>query len=386
MKPAVQYDPLSPLVLDDPYPVYAQLREHEPVHWHEEMRSWVLTRYADCHHVLRNHQLFARDWRKAGETLPESSFSVQSLDPPAQTSLRSLFVNALRGQDLALLDHKLRDEVARLLDLWERESTLEVLTQVAAPLSLYAISELLGVEQPELASFAAVSDAIMRSMDVGIDPTTAEPGRIARQELSSLVHSWFLTSGRPGLLADVEREKHRAGVPDLYVRNTMRIMFQGGYSTMVAGIGNVVHTLARRPSVLDQFEDPGLVSTGVDELVRFDGPVQGTSRVATETTQIGDVVVREGEFVLTLFAAANHDPAQFDTPSVIALERTPNQHFGFGWGTHSCIGTLLAQMVLRALVSGLAIRRARLRLAAPPVRRRTATMRSLDVLPVSISR
>src|SRR5687768_16043774 len=111
------------MVLDDPYPVYAQLRDQDPVHWHAGMRSWELTRYADCHRVLRDHRTSARDWRKACEDLPESSFSVQSPDLPTQTSLRSLSVNALRAQDLERLDSLLREEVALLLDLLGPDGT-----------------------------------------------------------------------------------------------------------------------------------------------------------------------------------------------------------------------------------------------------------------------
>lgn len=385
MSSLTAYDPLDPATLANPYPVLAALRESTPVFWHEGMRSWALTRYADCVAVLRDHERFARDRRRTGAVVPEPSLSVQSLDPPQQAPVRSLFMNALRAQNLdAIEDRARRLLTARFAQLGDR-AEFDVMAEVAAPLSVAVISDLLGVDEPDVDSFAAVSDAIMRSMDVGIDPATAEPGRLGRQELSALVESWFRTSGRPGLLAHVREHTHPSDDSDLdlYVRNTARVMFQGGYSTMVAAVGNAVHTLLTHPHALDRMRDPAVLRTGGDELVRFDGPVQGTSRIATVTAEIGGVTVNAGETVLILFAAANHDPAQFPEPERLVLDRSPNRHLGYGWGTHSCIGTAPAQAALRALVASLLKHPAPLLAAGEPQRRRTATMRAFDLLPAT---
>lgn len=385
MSSLIAYDPLDPATLANPYPVLAATRDAEPVFWHEGMRSWTLTRYADCVAVLRDHERFARDRRRAGQVVAEPSLSVQSLDPPAQAPVRSLFMNALRAQDLDGIEHRARDLLARRFDQLEDRGEFDVMAEVAAPLSVAVISDLLGVDEPDVTSFAAVSDAIMRSMDVGLDPATAEPGRIARLELSELVESWFRTSGRPGLLSHVRNHvQQAAGVDlDVYVRNTARVMFQGGYSTMVAAVGNAVHTLLRHPTALERMRDPAVLRTGVDELVRFDGPVQGTSRIATVSCDIGGVAVKAGQTVTVLFAAANHDPAQFPEPERLLLDRSPNRHLGYGWGTHSCIGTAPAQTALRALVASLLERSTPLRAAGSPRRRRTATMRAFDALPAT---
>lgn len=293
-------------------------------------------------------------------------------------------MNALRAQNLDAIERRARQLLAtRFSHLADAE--FNVMTDIAAPLSVAVISDLLGVDESDLSSFAAVSDAIMRSMDAGIDPAVAEPGRIARQELSALVESWFRTSGRSGLLSHV-RQHTKPGTDaslDLYVRNTARVMFQGGYSTMVAAVGNVVHTLLRNPEALDRMRDPAVLRTGVDELVRYDGPVQGTSRLATATAELGDVTIHAGETVLALFVAANHDPAQFPYPDRLMLDRSQGRHLGYGWGTHSCIGTVPAQMVLRALICSLLEHPAPLRAAGTAQRRRTATMRAFDVLPAT---
>ncbi|MFF9887665.1 MULTISPECIES: cytochrome P450 [Streptomyces] len=377
-----RYDPLDAQILRDPYPVLAGLRASEPVFWHQGMQSWALTRYADCVRVLRGHDTFARDPRRTGSTVPEPSLSVQTLDPPQQSRIRSLFMTALRAQDLSALEARARRLVLGRLDAWAGAGPFDVMAEVAVPLSVAVVADLLGVEPPPYAEFAEVSDAIMRSMDGGLDPSLVEPGRIARQRLSELVDGWFTASYRPGLL---ERARQAGPGADpmvrLYVKNTARVMFQGGYSTMAAAVGNAVAVLLARPDVLERMRDAALLATGVDELVRFDGPVQGTTRVAVRACRIGGVEVAAGQKVVPLFAAANRDPDAFCGADRLVLERTPNRHLGYGWGPHACIGTTVAQAGLRALITALNEHPARLVAAGDGVRRRTATMRVYQTLP-----
>ncbi|WP_331720860.1 cytochrome P450 (plasmid) [Streptomyces sp. NBC_01241] len=378
-----RYDPLAAEILRDPYLVLAELRDRQPVFWHTGMGSWALTRYADSVRVLRDHASFARDPRRTGGTVPEPSLSVQTLDPPQQSHVRSLFMTALRAQDLTGVESRARRLLRERLDQLAGVGTFDVMAEIAVPLSVAVVADLLGVEPPPYEEFAAVSDAIMRSMDGGLNPALVEPGRIARQQLSDLVDSWFTASARPGLLAQVRK----AAAPDsdapsrLYVKNTARVMFQGGYSTMAAAVGNAVHTLLAHPGALEQMRDPALLATGVDELVRFDGPVQGTTRTAVYPCRIGGVDIKAGQKVVPLFAAANRDPDAFVRANELVLDRSPNPHLGYGWGPHACIGTTVAQAGLRALVAALNDHPARLAAAGDGVRRRTATMRVFDTLP-----
>ncbi|MFJ2847542.1 cytochrome P450 [Streptomyces griseofuscus] len=350
------------------------------------MNSWALTRYTDSVRVLRDHATFARDPRRTGGTVPEPSLSVQTLDPPQQNAVRSLFMTALRAQDLTVVEDRARLLLRERLDQLAGAGPFDVVTEIAVPLSVAVVAHLLGVEPPPYGEFAAVSDAIMRSMDGGLNPALVEPGRVARRQLSDLVDSWFAASARPGLLARVRQ----AVAPDpdaltrLYVKNTARMMFQGGYSTMAAAIGNAMHTLLTHPGALDRMRDRALLATGVDELVRFDGPVQGTTRTAVRSCRIGGVGIKAGQRVVPLFAAANRDPAAFTRADDLVLDRTPNRHLGYGWGPHSCIGTTVAQAGLRALVTAFNDHPARLTAAGEGVRRRAATMRAFDTLPAAL--
>ncbi|MFH9968553.1 cytochrome P450 [Streptomyces mirabilis] len=381
------YDPLDEATLADPYPQLADLRAQTPVAWHEGMECWLITRYEDCMRVLRDHETFARDPRRLGIQVPDAHLSVQVLDPPQQAGVRSLFMTALHAQDLDALQDRLRQMIRELLAQFAARPVVEAMRELAQPVALAAIAGLLGVTPPPLDEWAEISDTIMRSMDAGLNPELTEPGRRARAQLSHLVASWFTTTGQPaGLLGHV-RARTAGARPEqaAYVRHTARVMFQGGYSTLTAALGNLLHTLAHHPEILPALrERPGLVHTAVDELVRFDGPVQGTTRLAATDITIGDTAVRRGEKVTVLVAAANRDPQTFVTPDRLVLDRTPNRHLGYGWGTHACLGTVMAQRVLAALVDTLLDTQVLPRPAGPAPRRRTATMRTFARLPLSL--
>ncbi|MEU1273571.1 cytochrome P450 [Streptomyces sp. NPDC005799] len=381
------YDPLDEATLADPYPQLAALREQASVAWHEGMECWLITRYEDCLRVLRDHATFARDPRRLGIPVPDAHLSVQVLDPPQQAGLRSLFMTALHAQDLDALQNSVGQVIRERLHLCAAQSVVEAMRELAQPVALAAISDLLGVTPPPLAEWAAISDTIMRSMDAGLNPELIEPGRRARAQLSELVDSWFTTTGRSsGLLGHVRAHTADASPEQAaYVRHSARVMFQGGYSTLTAALGNLLYTLAHHPEIWPALsERPGLVRTAVDELVRFDGPVQGTTRLATGDVTISDVHVRRGEKVTVLFAAANRDPDTFELPDQLVLDRTPNRHLGYGWGTHACLGTVMAQRVLAVLVDTLLDTQTWPCPAGPAPRRRTATMRTFARLPLSL--
>ncbi|MEU2730584.1 cytochrome P450 [Streptomyces griseoviridis] len=383
----VRYDPLDEATLADPYPVLAALRAQAPLVWHDSMECWLVTGYDDCVRVLRDHESFARDPRRLGRTVPEASLSVQVLDPPHQAAVRSAFMTSLHAQNLPALQERVRRDITARLEVLAPQPAWDVMRELAQPVALNAIADLLGVTPPPLSAWVQVSDTIMRSMDGGLNPDLVEPGRLARERLSGLVASWFTTTGSPaGLLGHVRARTADAG-PELarYVVHTARVMFQGGYSTLAAAIGNAVDTLVRNPQAQRSLrEAPQLRSTGVDELVRYDGPVQGTSRLASADVLLGGRTVHRGEKVTVLFQAANRDPAHFENPDRLVLDRSPNRHLGYGWGTHACLGTTVAQRVLVALVDALADHPGLWHPAGPARRRNTATMRAFDQLPVTL--
>ncbi|CUB11028.1 Cytochrome P450 107B1 [Bacillus cereus] len=381
----LRYDPLDTETLLNPYPTYKRLRENAPVFWHEGMKSWVLTRYDDCKEVLRNYELFARDRRRVGGEIPDVRHNVQSLDPPDNVPLRSLLMKAFNSQDINNVREKIHQLIRDIFQKHTSMSEFDFMREVSAPLSLSMTSIMLGVEEPDLDSYLEISEAIARQMDSGLNPENAAPGNQAREKLNELVDKWFEAKDKPGIVSYIRHNAQDANVPEHYIRNTTGTMFNASFGTLYAAFGNVVLALLEHPEVLGRLQDKSLIDTGVDELIRFDGPAQGTSRIATRTTKIRDTVIQRGDIVLTLFAAANRDPEVFPEPDSIVLERSRNPHLGFGWGPHVCVGTFFGKLAIKELILCLLEEKSRLQLVRKPTRRVTATVRSIELLPVSFS-
>ncbi|MEQ1871695.1 MAG: cytochrome P450 [Vicinamibacterales bacterium] len=378
------YNPIAIDTINHPQPVYDEMLAEHPVHWHEQMQCWVVARYDDCRLVLTNHEIYARDWRRVGEELPAFKQSVQSMDPPEQTLLRNLLLNVIKAQPIVDICQRGCELVSRRLAELADADSFDFQREISAPYGLFVVARLLGVPEPNLEEFGRLSEAIARRMDAGLDPSTAEEGDAARHQLYDLVDDWFEQDTTTGVVSVLKAQVAEAGLADHLVRNTVGIVFNAGYSTAYATTGNATLTLLNHPAALARLRDRAIVPSGVEELVRFEGPAQGTSRVATRDTELAGVRIRRGEVVLALFAAANRDPRQFDRPGDLLLDRTPNRHLGFGWGPHACLGALLGQQSLAEYVSCLANLERPLELAGTPRRRRTATLRCLEYLPVRV--
>ncbi|WP_407988396.1 cytochrome P450 [Kitasatospora sp. CMC57] len=370
-------------MVTDPYPTYSELRAASPVFWSDRLDSWVLTRYEDCRAVLGDAANFASDWRRAGHESASTVMSMQALDPPDHTPIRRLFTNAFRNQDLDLIGDMAVVETVQLLEKFADAPEFDFTAELARPVALSAVCRLLGVDIPPVADFAALSDALVHGMDAGLRPEVLEPAMAARKEINELIAGWHGATRGPGLLTQVLAGAAEAGVSEGEVWNSSRVLFLAGFSTTVGAAANAVLALLERPEALERLRDPKLLETGVDELLRFDSPVQGTTRACVRRTSIGGVTIERGQLVLMLFGAANRDPAQFASPDRLVLDRSPNRHLSLGWGPHACSGAMLARIIIRALVTGLVRAPRPPRPAGPPVRETRATLRYPDRLPVT---
>lgn len=375
------YNPLEHATLTDPYPVFAHLRRTAPVYWHDQMKSWVLTRYSDCRSVLRNNEIWARDWRRVGDQIPEEFVNMQSIDPPDVLPLRSGFVSAFKNIDFERIREHSRTSIVRGLRRLEGREQFCFMEDFAMPVAEVVTCKTFGLEPQGGREFHDIAYGIALQMDSGLVPEQRYQGRKVAPRLRALVDRGFALRQEGGLFATVARAFESTEWPQRILHASMDAMLNAAYSTLYTSIGNAAHTLVNRPGLIGQFNDGNLV-TGTDELLRYDSPAQGTSRVATKETEIGDTKFVRGDVVITMFAAANHDPEVFPDPDVIKLDRAPNPHLGFGFGVHSCLGTELARVVLQEFVASL-MGMPELRLAGAPTRFRTATLRWLQTLPVS---
>ncbi|GAA0534426.1 cytochrome P450 [Saccharopolyspora subtropica] len=369
------FRPLSPEMLADPYRVYAQLRATDPVRWHEQLRSWVLTRHDDCVRVLRDPACFGSDPRALGLPIPDSVISLQTMDPPEHPAVRHYFVRALRGRDL----DRWAVEVRRIADeLLRRASTFDFVDDVAEPLALQAMCLLCEVPYPDDdRPLREASRTMVLGMDSGLDPRRREPALAAREVLNDIVARWVSTarSGMFAGLADITSIDHR------YLVNSAKAVFDAGYSSTSNMLGNVMHQLVRR-GPLKTSQVRGIDADGVAELGRLDPVVQAVSRFCLADVELRGRRLRRGDVVIAMLGAANHDPAVFPDPAEPDLTRAAGPSLLYGRGAHSCLGGHLANRIGVVLLHAMADAFDRVELAGPVRQRPTATQRGLDELPL----
>ncbi|MEU8244545.1 cytochrome P450 [Actinoplanes missouriensis] len=381
------FNPLDPQTLADPYPVYRRMRETEPVYWHRQIDSWMLTRYADCSEVLRNSEVFSTDFRKIGIPTPPTLLSLQTLDPPDQSALRHLALDAVRAQDLTAIRAELTAYADRLFDELTGRESFDFIRELADTFTLKAITRFMGVEPPATdETFDRMNDDVDHSMDSQLDPDGAEPGLRAREHFNALVREWFAAPSGQGAVSYVVEHLPGSGVPqDEVLVNSVRAFFHAGFEVPSRFLGNAVGALLTVPGAWESLASGEVaLETAVEELLRFGGPVQALARAVTRDTVVGGRTLRKGQVVTALIGAANRDPAQFADPERLDLSRKPNPHLSFGRGSHSCLGLNLARLEAQVVIGAL-LARPRLRLAGEPVVRPNGTLRGLSRLPVTLS-
>lgn len=376
-------DLAHPSNLRNPYPAYARLREETPVFWHELLGSWVFTRHADCLAVLTDSARFGSDWRRAGEDIPAPLLSVQTLDPPEHTAIRHLLLDGFRAQDRQALHERMEFELRDLLAGVARRPSFDFVGELAEPLALRFITAFLGVPAPDLAWFVPMSRTVVDGMDAGLWPEKHEPAVAARAELAEYAGGWLGDPPKDGLIAYVAEHADAGGVDPAVLRNSLRAVLHAGYESASRLLGNAVAALLTTPGAPQAFRaaDRG---TAVDELIRYDAPVQADARVCVTETDIGGVTVRAGDPVTLFLGAANHDPLRFADPTELRLDRAPNPHLGFGRGAHACLGASLAIRLTGSVLTALATEYPEARAVAEPEHRRNLTLRGLDRFEISV--
>ncbi|WP_033431254.1 cytochrome P450 [Saccharothrix syringae] len=370
------FAPLSDAMLADPYAVYARLRAEDPVHRHEQLAAWVLTRHDDCTRVLKDTDVFGSDPRALGKPIPEQVLSVQTLDPPEHTAVRRRFVDAIRRQEVAGWSDGVRQAAEELVG--RLDGVVDLVAQVAEPLALRAVCALYGIPVPDdHEQLRSASRTLVLGMDSGLAPERREPSLAARETINAMIDRWRGAAGPVGVLAAVPPD-------DRVLRNSLRAVFDAGYSTTANLLGNAVAWLVGNGPCRGA-DLAALDGRGVEELIRLTGPVQVVSRHCKADVELRGRHLARGDVVVVVLAGANRDPEVFPDPDTADFTRNPNPHLGLGRGTHSCFGGHLGRQVLSALLHALG-RVTRLEPAGAPAQRPTATQRGLDHLPVRVVR
>ena len=383
----------------DPFAIYAELRARDPIHRNDAAGLWVLARHADCLAVLRDRRS-SSDSQTSDSPLsgPMSEAFLEMrpflfLDPPDHTRLRGLVAKAFTPRVVEALRPRVQAVVDDLLDAAIEEDRVDLAEALGYPLPVRIICELLGVPAEDEPRFRTWSDALAR----GFDPSFLLTADIvaARTEAVTQFAEYFV-----GLLADRRRtpgddllsrlvtvEDEGTVLSESELLATCILLLAAGHGTTVNLITGGALALLEHPDQMAVLRDePSTVRTAVEEMMRYVSPVQLTGRYMSEDIELGDTVLRAGDFAILLLASGNRDEAAFEHPDDFDVRRTPNNHLGMGFGIHHCLGAPLARLEAQVAFTELARRAPQLTLDTDQVRYSgTLVLRSIEALPVSFS-
>jgi len=383
---------------DDPYRYYDALRTQDPVHKLPD-GSYFLTRYADIHAVYRDAKTFGSDKKiefrpKYGDS-PLYEHHTTSLvfnDPPLHTRVRRLLVDALSPKATAAMEDPLVALVDGLLDAMQSKGDVDLIADFAAAIPVEVIGNLLGVPHDERAPLRDWSLAILGALEPLLSEDMAERGnRAVREFLSYLERLVARRRAAPGdpekdvLTRLIRGEPAGERLSEAELLHNCIFILNAGHETTTNLIGNGLHALARRPEQKQQLiDEPGLVVSAVEEILRFESSNQLGNRSVLQTTVLGGMAMAPGTLITLCIGAGNRDPEQFAQPERFDVRRSPNRHLAFASGIHQCAGLHLARLEARVAVRSFLQRFPKYRLNGSPIRGCRARFRGLSQLPVTL--
>ncbi len=388
------YDLFGPEALVNPYPLYKRMREEDPVHYCESRGYWILTRYRDVEAALRDERLSANrralyinqmgnlDVNLIQNFLHMVSKMIVEKDPPDHTQLRKLANQGFTTRALESWRDIIQNTTDQLLDNVQNHGCMNVVSDLSVPLPALILAEIFGVPETDRATFFGAPggsniEEIARRAD------------LAATQFSAFIRQLIEERRRqPGTdmisLLTVAYEEQGFNLEEL--PSLCILILSAGLFTTTDQIPNGVNVLLRHPNQLQKLkQNPTLINSAVEEMIRFDTSVPFFFRIAKQDLRIGGKDITAGSVIALGLGAANHDPEKFDSPSFFNITRSPNEHLGFGPGIHFCLGAVLARMELTICFTTLLRRLPNLRFApdqqAIP-RHTSLTFKGFDSLPV----
>jgi cytochrome P450 len=390
----------------DPYPAYAWLRENSPVHrttLPSGVEAWLVTRYADARQALADQRLSKNPVHHAGDAHAKGRTGIPgerkadlmthllNIDPPDHTRLRRLVAKAFTPRTVAEFAPRVQELTDQLIDKFAENGSADLIHDFAFPLPIYAICDLLGVPREDQDDFRDWAGMMIRHGG-GPRGGVARSVKKMRDYLAELIHRKRENPGEDLISHLIRASDDGEHLSENEAAAMAFILLFAGFETTVNLIGNGVHALLQNPDQRERLQkslaagETGLLATGVEELLRYDGPVElATWRFATEPLSLGGQDIAVGDPVLVVLAAADRDPERFAAADTLDLSRSDNQHLGYGHGIHYCLGAPLARLEGRTALATLLTRLPDLRLAGDPADLRWRgglIMRGLRTLPV----
>ena len=355
LRSGVVWWPLAQDFIADPYPAYRRLRDLDPVHYSILTRQVVVSRFADVDRILRDHRNFsnnlksARDSRGIVATRRKLKPSMLALDPPDHTRLRRLVNRAFTPRSVAKLEDFIRATAHRLIDMLEEADEFDLMKAFAAPLPTIVIARMIGVPERDLNRFKVWSSRLARALEPILSAEEQELVYRSDQQLAEYFTAIIEQRRREprddlvSRLVEVEEQGDKLTRDETIVM--LRLLLIAGNETTTNLIGNGVRALLRHPGQLALLrEQPELAPSAVEELLRYDSPVQLDMRIASRDLQIGGSAVRSGTMIGLILGSANRDPDRFQRPNELDITRSDHGNISFGRGIHHCLGAPLARL------------------------------------------
>lgn len=358
---------MSPL---NPFPWYAHMREHNPVYFDEETGGWHVFTYSDVQRVLSDYDVFSsqrgRDSQHAENPLGASMISQ---DPPRHRQLRTLATQAFTPRAVAQLEPRITAITNALLDAVAAQGSMDVIADLAVPLPVIVIAEMLGIPVADRERFKLWSDAIVQGTH------SAAAGAAS----TSLGANWYgeMMAYFQRMIALRQQEPRDDLITDLLAAQTdgqhltmsevlgfCILLLIAGNETTTNLIGNAILCFNEHPELQDRLRQaPELLPAALEEVLRYRSPVQSMFRVTTQPVELSGQTIPANAWVTAWIGSANRDPAQFPEPDRFDSTRTPNRHIAFGYGIHFCLGAPLARLEARVALNAMLARLRHIRLA-----------------------
>ena len=373
---------LSQTFTDNKFAYYKWLRENDPVHKGKLMplmNAYLPSRYEDCVAMLKDHR-FVRNRSTAtggGGRLPFPMpksvgllmDSMINVDAPEHRRLRNLVHKGFTPRRLAALDGRIEEITHQLLDKAEQNGRMELMEEFARPIPVTVIADMVGVEADEVPELSGFIDALTDGMSgMLVAKTIFWDLPKATKFCRGLIERKRANPADDILTALIEAEDEGSRLTEDELIAMVFLLIVAGHETTFGLITNATYALLTHPDQLALLrEDPELIDSAIEEVLRFNGPLYATKpEYATEELTLGGVTIPKGAAVLPLLGAANHDPDIFENPEQFDITREKNRHLGFGMGIHYCLGAPLARMETKIAIKALLARNPNLRLGIDP--------------------
>ena len=391
------YNPLSPGVIQNPYKAYARLRRRSPVHRSAILGSWVLTRYEDVLAAAKDHKRFSNNPRWRGPTtsvLPPApdDYSILLVDPPEHARLRKVAAKAFTKAKLMTLGETITNTAAELMERAARRGRVDWIAEVAEPLAMRVMLAMMGIPEHDRGRWETWSRERARLLEMIATRRQRKTAHLAGAEIRRYFKTLLTDRMQSSETDAVSTLARQVGAGDAISSaeacDMLSVLMIAGNETTTNLIGNGMLALARHPEQMQLLrEEPGRIRDAVNEMLRFDSPVQTDFRIAKAEITVRGRTIQPGDGVILLTGSANRDEAAFEHADTFNIARQGMRHTSFGHGVHQCIGAELAHMEASTVFTEALRTLGTIELAAAvPRYRRSTVVRGLTSLPLNVKR